>query len=105
MACFWLNADWSGDPKLAKASELARYMWLVGGTFAIRHCTQGFVAEEALRVFWEESSPELYAQELCRAGLWQHVPGGYHIVEFSRWFRPCEEEAVTSVSNKKDRSR
>jgi hypothetical protein len=78
----WFRIDdhfWS-HPKTLDLSGDAIALWVRAGSYSGCHLTDGFVAESILPMLQGDHD---VAGELCRAGLWKKVKGGY---AFHQWF-------------------
>jgi hypothetical protein len=80
MVWFKVDDTFHSHPKQMAASLAAVGLWSVAGSWSSNHLTDGFVPDHVIPSL-SRGAPEL-AKELCAAGLWRRVRGGY---QFHQW--------------------
>ena len=84
----WVKFDDSmpEDPDVDRLSHGAFRLYVSGICHAQKHLTDGFVdRDKATRLM--RSFRGIYIDELVRVGLWDDIPGGYVIRNFSKFNR------------------
>ncbi len=78
MSAFRIESGIWADPRMIALPGEASRLWVMAGSWAAGHDTDGFIPAEAV--------PRLgvYAgvRDLLRHGLWEKVNGGYRITDF-----------------------
>ncbi|MBK8246549.1 MAG: ParB N-terminal domain-containing protein [Gemmatimonadetes bacterium] len=73
-----IAASITADPRMVGLSPEASALWLRAGSWAAGHHTDGFVPDDAIPQIGGHAA----AGELVRRGLWEHVGGGWLIVDW-----------------------
>lgn len=79
MAWFKVDDNFYDHPKVDSLTLEAVGVWLLCGTYAARHLTDGHIAT---RRAYRMGATEDTISELVEAGLWVETPGGY---QFHEW--------------------
>ena len=79
MTWFRVDDGFYSHPKTMQTSLAATGLWVRAGSWVGMHDNDGIVPESALRVVSPEAPARTkrLAAELCAAGLWDEIPGGY----------------------------
>jgi len=115
----WVKIDDSFDdhPKILKLSPFATTLHIRALCWCSRHLTDGRVPETALdrltfgltfedvdgKALWPEAGASI-SDELCRAGLWEKVDGGWSIHDYLK-YNPSRDQVVHERSRKSEAGR
>ena len=101
MAKTWVKFDdeLPQNPKLRSVSDHARWTYISAICYSGHHLTDGFIPDSMLLLL---DGTKRIATALVGAGLWEKVPGGWHIHDYEEYNRTRAQAAAASERNGKN---
>lgn len=90
MAWVKIESSVSRHRKMQQAGPAASWLWICGLCYCQEGLTDGFIPFEALP-YLGVKSPSTHVSRLVRAGLWDHVEGGWRIHDYLEHNKPASE--------------
>ena len=78
MSAFRIESDMWADPRFICLPGDATRLWVMAGSWAADHDTDGFIPTEAAASL----CACINSRDLLRHGLWEKVNGGYRIIDW-----------------------
>lgn len=101
----WVRLDdqWADHPKFADVPDLAQLVWVKGLTHCSRYLTDGFIKDSVIpRLLKSGKASRKAAAELVQAGLWEVVPGGCQVHDYSD-YQPLAAQVKAQRSANRER--